>query len=694
MKNRFKYLLKGTILSALLIISIITFGQPTVTLTATTPLTGLTPGQAVSFEVYVNVPSPNNLSNFVMLYNFDRDVLTINSIVQAATGAGSFASFGGSYLPTPDFTYAGGFNNTVAKIAWSKTSNTTGMPCENRLLFTMNFTFNGGVASIPVAILNPGVIASGSFLRTHLSSFSGPGAYVASTWIGNHSVSGNYSDITSVVAGGNWATGASWDLGHAPNNSNGNVIINSSTNPLVVAANVTWPGNLKINPTGKLTVNEGIAFSLGGDMTIDGDGSSTGSFADKGTTNIGGASTVKRFMGGNWVAGMTEYQSHLVSSPVAAQSNDIFTGSLMNKWNEVAYNWDPMTVPFETMEVGRGYAVSPVSPGVDVTFSGALNTGNTTISGLTKTGSDPMVVGFNLVGNPFASSIQWDNRISLTNVNPSAYVWAPLDNNYLVYTHAIGTGLIGAEQGFFVQATGSGSMIIPNSVRAHSANFYKSENSNLLTLRVQGPKYRDQTQIFISPLATVNYEAEFDATKLMGSPVAPQLYSLIADYKLAINSLPAIDESSKIELGFRPGAEGSFTITAQDLETFTESNEMYLVDLLTNTTQNLKTNPVYTFNAAPGQLEHRFDLKFSTVGIGEVGASKLNIYAVENVVNIEIPAGVNGEIVVYNLLGGEIARKAVEANSLNKINLNVPSGYYLVKVNGISYTANGKVFIK
>jgi hypothetical protein len=686
MKNRFKYMLKGAILSALLMTYIISFGQPTVTLTATTPLTGLTPGQAVSFEVYVNVPSPNNLSNFVMLYNFDRDVLTINSINVDA----GFAAFGAP-LPTLNFTYAGGFNNTVTKIAWNKTALTTGMPCANRLLFTMNFTFNGGIASIPVAIFNPGVVASGSFLRTHLSTSTGVGAYVATTWLGSHSVNGSYSDITSVVAGGNWATGASWDLGHAPNGSNGNVIINSSSNPLVVAANVTWPRNVKINPAGKLTVNTGIAFSLGGDMSIDGDGSGTGSFADKGTTNIAGTSTVKRYMFGDWIPNNTLYSSHLVSSPVAAQSNVIFEGSLMNKWNEVAYNWDPMTVPFETMEVGKGYAVSPASPGITATFTGALNTGNITISGLTLTNNSGINSGFNLVGNPFASAIKWETGITMINLNSNAWVW----NGGAYISYAMNGGdFIPAEQAFFVQATGNGSLMIPNSVRNHGGTFYKSGNPNWLTLRVEGNNYWDRTQLIINPLASVAYEREYDAIKLMGSPVAPQLYCILPDAKLSINSLPDLDESSIIKLGFKSGAEGDFTISVQDLETFTASNEFYLVDLLTNTTQNLKSNPVYTFNAAPGQLEHRFNLTFSTVGIGEVGSAKLNIYAVEKVVNVEIPAGVKGDIVVYNLLGSEIARKAVEANSLNKINLNVPSGYYLVKVDGVSYTANGKVFIK
>ncbi len=691
MKNKLKFLLKGILLSSLLTTCILSFGQnPTVTLNATTPLTGLTPGATVSFQVIVNVPSGRNLSNFTMMYNYDRAVLTHISTVQDP----NFSAVGGSWSPNSKYKHTVTPFDSVSRMSWSKSGGTFGLPCTNQVLYTMNFKFNGGVAAFPIAIYVPNVNPTGSRLATNLSTSSGLGTYnYSTTWLGSFSVDGSYADITSVAAGGNWATGASWDLGHAPNNSNGNVIINSSTNPLVVAANVTWPRNVLINPTGKLTVNTGIAFSLGGNMTIDGSGANTGSFADKGTTNIAGTSTVTRYMGGNWVVGNTFYQSHLVSSPVTAQSNTIFTGSLMNKWNEVAYNWDPMTLPFETMAVGKGYAVSPASPGLTATFSGTLNTGNTTISGLTLTNNSGINSGFNLVGNPFASSIDWTSSITRTNVNPTAWVWN--GGAYISYlqTQPI-PGVIAGEQAFFVQATGAGSIMIPNSVRSHGGAFWKADNTNWLTLKVEGNNYWDQTQVSINALSSTGYEGEYDAIKLMGSPGAPQLYCMIPDVKVSINSLPTLDESSIVELGFKPGTEGSFTITAQDLATFTASNEFYLVDLLTNKTQNLKTNPVYTFNAAPGQLEHRFNLTFSTVGIGEIGASRLNIYAVGKVVNIEIPSGVKGDIAVYNLLGSEIARKAVEPNSLNKINLNVPSGYYLVKVNGVSYTANGKVFIK
>jgi hypothetical protein len=53
-----------------------------------------------------------------------------------------------------------------------------------------------------------------------------------------------------------------------------------------------------------------------------------------------------------------------------------------------------------------------------------------------------------------------------------------------------------------------------------------------------------------------------------------------------------------------------------------------------------------------------------------------------------------GTITVYNLLGSEITRTSIQSQTLNKINVNVPSGYYLVKVNGSSANAAGKVFIR
>ena len=63
-------------------------------------------------------------------------------------------------------------------------------------------------------------------------------------------------------------------------------------------------------------------------------------------------------------------------------------------------------------------------------------------------------------------------------------------------------------------------------------------------------------------------------------------------------------------------------------------------------------------------------------------------------VYVNITSTMSGNIVVYNLLGCEVARAAIAENSLNKLSLNVPQGYYFVKVNGNTVNGAGKVFIR
>ncbi len=451
--------------------------------------------------------------------------------------------------------------------------------------------------------------------------------------------------------------------------------------------------DLTINPSGKLTLTSGLSLNVGGNFTIEGDATGTGSFVDLGTTTVSGTSSVTRNMTGNWVSGNTSYQAHLVSSPVAAQSNSIFTGSLMNEWNEVAQNWDPLTIPFITMGVGKGYAVSPANPGITVTFSGTLNTGTKTLNGLTKTGSTTWS-GYNLVGNPFCSSINWDPAVTTTNVDPTAWVWNGA-GAYISYTKTIG-GVIAPVQGFFVHATAPGSVTLPNDNRTHGGSFYKSAVNDLLTMKIAGNEYWDQTQVHLNAAASAGYEAEYDALKLMDGLVTPQLFSMAeGDQSLSINTLPDLNGSPVIQLGFKPGNVTSFTLTASGMETFSNSTEFYLEDLVTNQVQNLKMNPNYTFSAASGQPEHRFNLHFAPVGTPDNNSpTGTRIYSADHSVYVKTDADMNGTIVVYNLLGSEIVRTPIQPMSINKINLDVPTGFYLVKVESETATSAGKVFIK
>ena len=371
----------------------------------------------------------------------------------------------------------------------------------------------------------------------------------------------------------------------------------------------------------------------------------------------------------------------------------------MNQWNEGNQRWDTLTYPYITMGVGTGYTVSPLNPGIIASFTGVLNTGDKTIGGLTNSGTASFY-GYNLVGNPYPSAIAWDPSITLAYVDPIAWVWDMTGKNYIAATQTIG-GVIGAEQGFFVHCNTTdnnlhpGIITIPNSVRMHSPIFQKSTVNDLLTLKVEGNISWDQAQVHINPMATNGYDSEFDAVKIMGSPDAPQLYSMIPSGKLSINSLPTLSDSPVIQFGFKAGEIGNYTITASNLESFSSSTEFYLEDLVANTVQDLKTNPVYTFEAEPGQQENRFTLHFAAVGIPDNNSgTSVKIYASNKTVYVNIPTDMKGSIIVYNMLGIEVSRTTIQSNSLNTINLDVPSGFYLVKADGNPISTAGKVFIR
>jgi hypothetical protein len=130
------------------------------------------------------------------------------------------------------------------------------------------------------------------------------------------------------------------------------------------------------------------------------------------------------------------------------------------------------------------------------------------------------------------------------------------------------------------------------------------------------------------------------------------------------------------------------------MESFASGTDFYIEDLLAGMSQDLKSNPVYTFTAATGQPEHRFNLHFAALGMNEKEIGNMKIYSSDNVIYVNVTTSTTGDIVVYNLLGSEVARRAITGNSLNKISLNVPQGYYFVKVNGDTGNATGKVFIR
>jgi hypothetical protein len=152
--------------------------------------------------------------------------------------------------------------------------------------------------------------------------------------------------------------------------------------------------------------------------------------------------------------------------------------------------------------------------------------------------------------------------------------------------------------------------ITQNSYAQENESLSSGKFNNLLKLTATGNGYSDQTIVVFNPQATPGFDPQFDAYKLQGSNAAPQLYSIIPGINLSINALPEILINLDVQLGFKVGFTNNYVITATELTSFDASVTIYLYDTKDSVLIDLKTNPVYSFIAAPGDNIQRFKLYF------------------------------------------------------------------------------------
>lgn len=648
--------------------------------------TGLSPGATINIPINL---TGTQVGSFQLLLQYDRDVLTYVSETHTLA-SGFFGVF-------PSFTHATLPGQTFCKIQYAYTGAGSGASFSNEDIVTLQFTFNGGSTNISYYNISTTVAQTGAqytFIKANPYTVINLG-----TTFTNGSVSGGCTTLHSIITGGDWKTAATWEENIIPSNAydviiTGNTVTDTSTTGRC--------HDLTINPGGKLTVNPLKLLGIAGNMIIKSDASATGSFLNNGTSTVAGTTSVERWVTANWTVGYPDPATtwHYVSSPVSGATIGTFLGSLLNHWSEPLEWWVVDTLPLSIPLIPAiGYSLAKHIPDGIVTFTGGTLNNNTSYSPpITFTAG--VFAGWNLLGNPYPCAISWDLITNRPNVAGAVYTWDGVAKNYVSYSGGVGGlsgGIIPAEQAFFVQATTTGASItIPNTARLHSGQgLYKNTIENLLSFQIQGSDVaKDMTYVHFISGATAGFDLEYDAYKLSGAEDAPQLYSIVGSDILSINSLPDVTSKPVIPMGLKVGLSDTYTITATDLETFSAGTEIFLEDILANKVQDLTKNPSYTFSASPGDVIHRFNVKFSSVGFSENRTSSINIYSFERTVYVNIPNDMSGNIVIYNLLGSEIARTVIQSNSLNKINLDVPSGFYLVKVDGNSNSTAGKIFIR
>lgn len=479
------------------------------------------------------------------------------------------------------------------------------------------------------------------------------------------------------VNSGDWNTNSTWATGQlAPTKDWARVIIEDNVN---VNSNETSI-DVTINPSGALTVASGNTFTVTGDFLIKSDNTGTGSFIDNGTTSIG-ATTVERYF--------AEDEWHLISSPISDGQAEIFLGMYLQKYDETSATWTDIVAVTDPLNVMQGYALwIPSSTTYTAEYTGTLNTGN---ASMPFTANNPF--GWNLMGNPYPSAVDWDQVIPVANMNSALYYLDAATGNYVTYVGGIGASrYIPPMQGFWISATGNGSLAFSNSDRTHVGKdtYYKNEIENVAVISATGMNLEDKLYIHFDEASTAGFDPATDAWKLLGgfNEELPQLFSYNENHDmLSIDSRP---ETETIPAGFNSLTSGEFSLQIDEMNGF---EKIIVEDTETGIMHDLTESP-YTFSYNTGDDNERFVFHFETITaiIDHAMEPAYPVWSFNRNYYVDCGNEDNATAYLYNL-SGQLLNTVELTTGINKITSNL-SGNYVVKVVGENGVFAEKVFLK
>jgi hypothetical protein len=394
--------------------------------------------------------------------------------------------------------------------------------------------------------------------------------------------------------------------------------------------------------------------------------------------------------------------------------------------------WVNYTNPSGILAPLAGYAVNFGSSPAPLTVSLTGVVSNHNLSTATLYNHNmPFTQGFNLVGNPYPSPINWDiaGGWTKTNIDNAIYFFSAGTTNQYTGTYSsyvngvssdgIAGNMIAAMQGFFIHVS-AGSFPVSALLTVNNA----ARNSNPSTIffsytvpQAPSPLIRlsagyadegtdaDPAVFYFKSGANGAFDKKLDALKLMNTHTGvPNLFAVSTDTaKLSIYALPdTFDSVATVPLGLKTAKDGWISFKGADIENMPSGLYVYLSDAKTRVNQDLQNAPPYRLYLAAGDYENRFYLNFSikeppgSGGSGNTpGMPLFKAYSAggELFVNAGLAGGDKGELRVINLLGQVILRQEIGGNAYQQVQSSFAQGIYLVSFYTPGGTQTKKILI-
>lgn len=595
-------------------------------------------------------------------------------------------SSGGILTPTANFRINGNLVNNGTLNAGSATTTFGGTTvisgssvCSfNNISIAAASTLTAPTGNMNVAGTwnNAGTFNSGP--ATNTVTFNGTTTFTGAgtTQFSGITITGTLTSSSTLRVAGNFTNNGTF------NSNSGTLLLNGSSTQLLQGTTQTNFNNITISNVGgppgvRVASNQDISgvLTLGANVTFDPDGVSGSvvfrlrSSGDSPTVDasiaalpggatVQGSVTVQRYMaieGGNNTRIYRYISSPVQSAPVSQIQSFIpvtgtFTGAsscsgcgssqTLFRYNESDITGDlntgyvnfPAATNTETFASGVGYSIfvrgniAPVSTAGSALYElrGPIFSGSVSLP-VSFTSSGTLANdGWNLVGNPYPSSIDWlaASGWTKTNINDAIYMRDNGLSSPVIASFVGGVGVnggsrnIAAGQAFFVKSDGgSPALQVTEAVKVAGTQttfFREGAIPDLLRVTLKKGTTMDETAIRFHENATGSFDSELDAYKMKNSVF--NLASKVGEVAYSINSIPSITCSSSIQLDISDAAVGTYEVDLSGMDSFEESMTIQLMDQFLNRTIDIRQQNNYSFEitADANSTGNRFKLVFSS----------------------------------------------------------------------------------
>ncbi len=489
-------------------------------------------------------------------------------------------------------------------------------------------------------------------------------------------------------------------------NTINNLNVNNSTG-------VTLAGTLNI--TGILYQTIGT-LTTGGFLTLVSSATQTALVDGTGAGSISGNVTMQRYLA-------SAYGYKYVSSPMQAATVGSFSSlvdlaatNLSNFYTYIEANassgFTSYTTSTNLLTPMKGYAADFGNSGTAATINitGAVNNGAQSIA-INNT-DQPYTLGFNLVGNPYPSPIDWNAATGWTKtmIDNAIYYFdsgttTQYTGTYSTYINGVSSdgvanNILASMQGFFVHVTNgtypvAGTLAVTNAVRVNNLSpvFHKSTGvtgpirpRTLIRLSAGfsgDDKAIDAIVIYSDTAATKTFNSKVDAIKLLNTnDLVPNFYIAAQNaVKLAINGLAAIDSNTVVPLSLHTVKAGLIEFNPLAIENLPSGLSCYLYDVKTNKSTKLVANTKTSINLAAGDYDGRFYLSFKPTD--EEATPAQDVYYLYRkdgkiFVNINLQNSQSGSLSLITVTGSVVSRQSVTGNGIYDLGTPKIFGVYVV----------------